>query len=114
MQSECLTRFQIDYSEYDATNVYLSADNNAFGIDKSTQCLFIENISSLKSLKTGFSSLNVSLISSTGSSSMLFDSVLCNIYVTSKCEQEFYAIASDNVFMENSEYILRFEIILNE
>ena len=108
IQSKCLTRFLIENSiSSSKTGTSISTDNTAFGIDQNTQCLNINNISNLKSLKTGSLILNVSLIN-TNLNNLLYDSISCNIYVTKKCEQEFYAVASDNVLIDNSNYITRF------
>jgi hypothetical protein len=108
IQSKCLTRFLIENSiSSSKTGISISTDNTAFGIDQNTQCLNINNISNLKSLKTGSLILNVSLIN-TNLNNLLCDSISCNIYVTKKCEQEFYAVASDNILIDNSNYITRF------
>ena len=112
IQSECLTRFQIDNSSSSTKpGTSISTDNIAFGIDQKTQCLNINNISNLKSSKTGSLVLNISLLS-TLPNNFLYDSISCNIYVTKKCEQEFYAVASDNVLIDNSDYITRFFLLL--
>ena len=94
IESECLTRFQVNYSGYSKANTMISTDNTAFGIDNNTQCLNINNISNLKGLKSGMISLNISLLSS---NAILYDSNNCNLYVTKNCDQEFYVLINDNI-----------------
>lgn len=108
IKSKCINRFNLDSQS--SNTGYLTSNDNVFGVDNQTNCLYIKKLSQLASAQCPYISLNVSLYTQYNNYYYINDWLLCSVYVTKVCEEEIYILTRNDVkfVMEHIEAYTRF------